>query len=108
LQNIILHFQALFSEPQTIKMKKLLVILHLLVLGVSSCVIEPKKNNKTNADMEMEKAFTDTLDGKKVQLFRLSNKQGMSVAFSNYGATILTIQVPNKEGKMENVLLGLR
>lgn len=56
--------------------------------------------------MEMEKAFTDTLDGKKVQMFRLSNKEGMSVAFSNYGATILSIQVPNKEGKMENVVLG--
>jgi aldose 1-epimerase len=70
-------------------------------------VIEPSKNNKTNADMEMEKAFSDTLDGKKVQLFRLSNENGMSVAFSNYGATILAIEVPNKEGKLENVLLGI-
>ena len=87
-------------------MKKLLVILQMLLLGFSSCVIEPEKNNKTNADMEMEKAFTDTLNGEKVQMFRLSNKNGMSVAFSNYGATILSIQVPNKEGNEENVLLG--
>ncbi len=87
-------------------MKKLLVILQMLLLGFSSCVIEPEKNNKTNADMEMEKAFTDTLNGEKVQMFRLSNKNGMSVTFSNYGATILSIQVPNKEGNEENVLLG--
>ena len=95
----------MLSDLQTNEMKKLLVVVQMLLLGFSSCVIEPEKNNKTKADMEMEKAFTDTLDGKKVQMFRLSNKGGMSVAFSNYGATILSIQVPNKDGKMENVVL---
>jgi len=96
----------MLSDLQTNEMKKLLVIAQMLLLGFSSCVIEPEKNNKTKADMEMEKAFTDTLDGKKVQMFRLSNKGGMSVAFSNYGATILSIEVPNKDGKLENVVLG--
>ncbi len=87
-------------------MKKLLVILQMIILGASSCAVGPEKNNKTNADMEREKAFSDTLNGEKVQLFRLENKNGMSVEFSNYGATIVAMHVPNKDGKLENVLLG--
>lgn len=56
--------------------------------------------------MEREKAFSDTLNGKKVQWFKLENKNGMLVEFSNYGATVLAVHVPNKEGKIEDVLLG--
>lgn len=100
------NFRKYSTVYQSIKMKKLFIVFQLLLCGIASCVVDPEKNNKTNADMEREKAFSDTLNGKKVQMFKLENKNGMSVEFSNYGATVLTIHVPNKEGKLENVLLS--
>ena len=38
--------------------------------------------------------------GEKAQLFTITNKNGASVELSNFGATIVSIKVPDKDGKM--------
>ncbi len=45
-------------------------------------------------------------NGKEVQLYTLQNDNGMSVKISNYGATITSIIVPNKEGEVAEVVCG--
>lgn len=52
------------------------------------------------------KAFQQEIQGKKTDLFVLRNKQGMEMAVTNYGCAILSIMVPDKNGKMANVILG--
>jgi aldose 1-epimerase len=45
-------------------------------------------------------------DGQEVHLFTLTNRSGMQVALTNYGARIVSIDVPDKNGKMADVVLG--
>ena len=51
-------------------------------------------------------AFDSTINGKKVQLFTLTNKQGMEVCITNFGARIVSIMVPNKDNAFCDVVLG--
>ncbi|MDL2299289.1 galactose mutarotase [Bacteroides sp. OttesenSCG-928-E20] len=50
--------------------------------------------------------FQKEVDGKQTDLFILKNKKGMEVAVTNYGCAILSIMVPDREGKYANVALG--
>ncbi|MEG1563602.1 MAG: aldose epimerase family protein [Bacteroides sp.] len=52
------------------------------------------------------KDFQQDVSDKKTDLFILKNKQGMEVAVTNYGCAILSIMVPDKNGKYANVILG--
>ena len=53
-----------------------------------------------------KKYFGKTPDGKEVDIFTLSNSKGMVVKVMNYGATITSIIVPDRLGKLEDVVLG--
>src|SRR5215510_12060138 len=50
--------------------------------------------------------FTKKVDGKQVNLFILKNKKGMEAAVINFGAKIVSIHVPDKNGKMTDVVVG--
>lgn len=45
-------------------------------------------------------------NGKEVYLLTLTNKQGNSIKLNNYGARISWIEVPDKEGRNENITFG--
>lgn len=51
--------------------------------------------------------FGELDDGRRVDLFTLANDAGMSVKVMNWGATIVEVNVPDKNGRIENVNLGL-
>jgi aldose 1-epimerase len=53
-----------------------------------------------------KKDFHKTIDGKTVDLFLLNNKNGMEVSIINYGAKIVSVLVPDKNGKTIDVVLG--
>ena len=46
-------------------------------------------------------------DGKEIVGLRITNREGASVALCNYGARWTSCIVPDKNGKMEEVLIGL-
>lgn len=50
--------------------------------------------------------FQTEVQGKKTDLFILKNKLGCEVAITNYGGALVAIMVPDKEGKMANVIQG--
>ena len=52
------------------------------------------------------KDFQTTINGKKTDLYILKNRKGYEVAISNYGGAICAIMVPDKEGKVANVIQG--
>jgi aldose 1-epimerase len=55
----------------------------------------------------MEKReFGTTANGKNASLYTLRNANGMQVAVTDYGATLVSILVENKNGKTVDVLLG--
>ena len=50
--------------------------------------------------------FQATINGKKTDLYILRNRKGFEVAISNYGGAICAIMVPDKDGKVSNVIQG--
>ncbi len=50
--------------------------------------------------------FQTTVNGKKTDLFILKNSKGSEVAITNYGGAIVALMVPDKDGKMANVIMG--
>ena len=50
--------------------------------------------------------FGVTPDGEEVQLFSLENDQGMRVKIINYGGIITHIDVPDRSGRIDDVVLG--
>lgn len=51
-------------------------------------------------------AFQATVQGKQTDLFFLKNQKGCEVAITNYGGALVAIMVPDKQGKMANVIQG--
>ena len=50
--------------------------------------------------------FGRTADGKRVTLYTMTNKNGMSVSISDFGATIVKLYTPDRDGKMDDIVLG--
>jgi aldose 1-epimerase len=55
-----------------------------------------------------KKDFQKIIDGKPVDLYILSNKKGAEVSITNWGGKIVSIFVPDKQGKWVDVVLGKR
>ena len=53
-----------------------------------------------------KRSFGITKDGKEVFLFSLENKNGVKVEVTNFGANLVNVFVPGKDGKVEDVVLG--
>ena len=80
-------------------MKNLTLAL-LAVFAFASC---SQKGSKPEIQPE---AFHKTVDGKQIELYTLKNKNGLQLAVTNYGGRIVSLMVPDKAGKMEDVVLG--
>ena len=85
-------------------MKKLGFILGLvLLIGCSAA-----KNNAeiVSASGLKQSDFQTVINGKKTSLFILKNKNKMEVCLTNFGGRIVSIMVPDKDGKMKDIVLG--
>ncbi len=82
-------------------MKKLIGL--LVVAGMLGSCSAPKKE----FTMSYSKAnFEKDINGKKTTLFTLKNEGGIIVTLTNYGAKIVSIFAPDKNGNLEDVTLG--
>ena len=54
----------------------------------------------------MTESFGTTKKGEKCQLFRLRNQKGMEAHITDYGATVVRLYVPDREGDLVDVVLG--
>jgi aldose 1-epimerase len=50
--------------------------------------------------------FGKTASGEQIDLYSLANKKGMEVSITNFGATVVTLRVPDRTGKAADVVLG--
>ncbi len=64
------------------------------------------KDVNTNVCGISPEAFQKEIDGKQTKLFVLKNDKGNEVAITNYGGAIAAIMVPDKNGKLANVIQG--
>ena len=58
------------------------------------------------AQAKIEKApWGETADHQKVDIYTLTNKRGASVRITNYGAFLVSLNMPDRSGKMADVVL---
>lgn len=50
--------------------------------------------------------FQKEINGKKTNLYILKNNKGHEVAITNYGGALVAIMVPDKNGKLANIIQG--
>ena len=50
--------------------------------------------------------FQAVVQGKQTDLYTLTNSNGVEVSITNYGGALVAIMVPDKEGKMANIIQG--
>jgi aldose 1-epimerase len=53
-----------------------------------------------------QQAFGKTADGTPATLYTMTNKNGMQVAITNYGGTVVSIKVPDRKGTIADVTHG--
>lgn len=50
--------------------------------------------------------FDTVVDGRATKLYTLTNDNGMEVCLSNYGARVVSLMTPDRDGKPQDVVLG--
>lgn len=76
----------------------------IAIAMLSACAVDQKP--VTTISGLNPASFDSTLQGKATKLFVLKNKAGMEVCITNYGARVVSIAVPDKDGKPQDVVLG--
>ena len=83
----------------------------LLLLGCTTCLLAVI-NACTTTDSRPVAANNLTarpfgsVDGQAVTLFTLKNKNGLIAKIMDYGATLVEMHTPDKNGKMDDIVLG--
>ena len=96
----IVHFVSRWARPFQ---------LPRLFLGLAICCLFGTTTwaqaNRTDMKIEMQ-SFGTTADGKPASLFTCTNHQGSRVKLTDYGAYVVSVEVPDRQGKLANVTLG--
>ena len=86
-------------------MKKTLGAIGMSLAILTACAPQ-QKENLTLSGLNPAK-FETLVDGNKaVKLYTLKNAAGMEVCITNFGGRLVSIMVPDKDGKMTDVILG--
>jgi aldose 1-epimerase len=103
-----MHSRALFgSAAKGLRgngMKRMLLFTifsgALLMTTLAFAGAEPQPGSTT------KKSFGKTPDGQPVDLYVLTNQTGAEVSITNYGGAVVSIKVPDRNGKLADVVLG--
>jgi aldose 1-epimerase len=58
-------------------------------------------------NMSIRELTGKTLEGAEVDVFTLANANGLRVKIMTYGATIIAVETPDRDGKIEDITLSL-
>lgn len=65
-----------------------------------------QQDNKLTLSGINPAAFDSIIDNKQVKLYQLKNASGMEVCITNYGGRVVSLVVPDADGKPTDVVLG--
>ncbi|MGN7989660.1 aldose epimerase family protein [Pedobacter sp. 22226] len=98
------------------KLKSLAGLGVLAAIGFASCQSETNKSSSTDSlksdSAAIVKLFPDSfkkeIDGKQTALYTLKNKNNAEAIFTNYGGRLVSLLVPDKDGKLVDVVVGFK
>lgn len=82
--------------------RRFAVVAAILVFAISEILVAQTTSSKTGVQ---QKAF-GTRDGRPVTLYTLTNSHGVEISAMNYGGIIQSIRVPDRNGKLADIVLG--
>jgi aldose 1-epimerase len=85
------------------RMKKPYLMISALVMGLAACKNDPGMNNTSAVK---EEVFGKMPDGREVKIFTLTNKHGLKARVTEYGAILVSMETPDKSGKMADITHG--
>lgn len=77
----------------------------MVIAGVLGSCSTKGKQELTLSGLNPEN-FRGHVDGKATELYTLRNRNGMEVCITNFGGRIVSVLVPDKNGVMQDVVLG--
>lgn len=72
----------------------------------TGCQQNKSSQNTTESKMSIKREDWGKVDNKNVYLFTITNANGISIKVSNYGGIITSILTPDKNGNMDDIVLG--
>ena len=85
--------------------KGIVMGISVAALMLSACAGSQQAPQLTVSGLDPAK-FDTTIQSKPVRLYTLKNDNGMEVCITNYGGRIVSLVVPDKDGKPTDVVLG--
>ncbi|MCK4293938.1 MAG: galactose mutarotase [Planctomycetes bacterium] len=89
--------------------------LSLILVAVAVCLVgcekrgadvkEPQGKEARTMSIKVE-AFGQTPDGQAVDLVTMTNPNGLRAKVTNYGGVLVSMEVPDRDGKLGDVVLG--
>ncbi len=86
--------------------RSLAIVAFLVLLACPLATLSNAQTQSPNAMQIKTDPFGTTPDGDEVTRFTLVNSSGHSVQVMNWGATLMDVNVPDRDGKVANVNLG--
>jgi aldose 1-epimerase len=72
---------------------------------LNSCILSEHKEDAMSKN-DTNDQFSDTLNNEVVELYRLKNANRMEALITNYGASVVSLHVPDRNGKSDDVVMG--
>ncbi|MGB2806958.1 MAG: aldose epimerase family protein [Sedimentisphaerales bacterium] len=86
-----------------------LTAMALIMVGCEKKETQTPQETTTKEQRVMSigtKPFGKTPDGQEVDLYTLTNTNGLKARITNYGAILVSLEVPDKNGKLADITLG--
>lgn len=77
-----------------------------LVIACSWITMSCGKKSAVNAPEPLTEEVYGLSGDRKVKIYTLSNSEGMKARISEYGAILVSLEVPDRDGRIEDVTLG--
>ncbi|MEO5914888.1 MAG: aldose epimerase family protein [Luteolibacter sp.] len=84
-------------------MKKTHLLISALAIGLIACQQNTAMAKEANVKTEV---YGKLPDGKEVKIFTLTNKNGLKARVTEYGAILVSMETPDKSGKMADITHG--
>lgn len=78
----------------------------LLLAGCQTSTEQQQEKISTRTPGIQKESFGQTKAGQAVDIYTLTNANGVEAKITNYGGIVVSLKVPDKDGKMEDVVLG--
>src|SRR5438067_2524869 len=93
------YFGERMKMPRISAAVRVIYSLLFIAVAVSGSLAEAKSKMH-------KQTFGKTEEGQQVDLYTLTNKNGVEVAITNYGGTVVSWKVPDRNGQVADVVLG--